>query len=129
MECLKKATSVEQVARLIQQGFDLFFNLRDGAADQNIPGIEVVRSLKTHDVGFTGATSEFYEHSREAMKLACRSEGIDTPDYVLARYEAQGQASNARNCRRKDRFAEKIKIANRAGSGGERGIRTPVRLP
>ena len=37
---------------------------------------------------FTGATSEFYEPSREAMKRACRAEGIDTPDYVLARGEA-----------------------------------------
>jgi len=85
VECLNKATSVEQVARRIQQGFDLFFNLCDGAADQNIPGIEVVRTLETHRVAFTGATSEFYEPSREAMKRACRREGIDTPDYVLAR--------------------------------------------
>jgi D-alanine-D-alanine ligase len=88
VECLKTRTSVAQITKRIEEGFDLFFNLCDGAADQKIPGIEVVRTLEEHGVAFTGATSEFYEPSREAMKLACRSEGIDTPDYVLARCEA-----------------------------------------
>jgi D-alanine-D-alanine ligase len=88
VECLEKATSVKQVTRRIREDFDLFFNLCDGAADQNTPGIEVVKTLEEHGVAFTGATSEFYEPSRQAMKLACRAEGIDTPDYVLARCEA-----------------------------------------
>lgn len=88
VECLEKATSVERVTRRIYQGFDLFFNLCDGAADQNTPGIEVVKTLEDHGVAFTGATSEFYEPTRQAMKLACRAEDIDTPDYVLARCEA-----------------------------------------
>lgn len=88
VECLRKATSVAQVTRRIEEGFDLFFNLCDGAADQDIPGIEVVRTLEAHGVAFTGATSEFYEPSREAMKEACRREGIDTPAWVLARSEA-----------------------------------------
>jgi D-alanine-D-alanine ligase len=88
VECLAKATSVEQVTRRIDEGFDLFFNLCDGAADQDIPGIEVVRTLEARGVAFTGATSGFYEPSREAMKLACRAEGIATPAYVLARCDA-----------------------------------------
>jgi len=88
VEYLKKSTAVEQVTRRIQQGFDLFFNLCDGAADQSIPGIEVVKTLEEHGVAFTGATSEFYEPSREAMKLACKAESIATPDYVLARCHA-----------------------------------------
>ena len=88
VEYLRARTSVEQVERRIRQGFDLFFNLCDGAADQNTPGIEVVRTLEAHGVAFTGATSEFYEPSREAMKRACRAEGIDTPAYVLARRAA-----------------------------------------
>jgi len=95
VEYLKKSTAVEQVTRRIQQGFDLFFNLCDGAADQSIPGIEVVKTLEEHGVAFTGATSEFYEPSREAMKLACRSEAIDTPDYVLARCEADVERAAA----------------------------------
>ena len=88
VEYLKKSTAVEQIARRIWQGFDLFFNLCDGATDQGIPGIEVVKTLEEHGVAFTGATSEFYEPSREAMKLACRAESIATPEYILARCEA-----------------------------------------
>jgi D-alanine-D-alanine ligase len=88
VEYLKHGTSVAQVERRIGERFDLYFNLCDGAADQDIPGIEVVRALEQHGVAFTGATSEFYEPSREAMKQACRAEGIATPAHVLARTEA-----------------------------------------
>ena len=87
VEYLKKATAVEQVDRCVERGFDVFFNLCDGAADQDTPGIEVVRALEGHGVAFTGATSDFYEPSREAMKRACHAEGIAFPDYVLARNE------------------------------------------
>jgi D-alanine-D-alanine ligase-like ATP-grasp enzyme len=88
VEHVRWPTAVAQVTRRIAQGFDLFFNLCDGAADQRVAGIEVVQTLEAHGVPFTGATSEFFEPSREAMKRACRAEGIDTPDYVLARCEA-----------------------------------------
>jgi D-alanine-D-alanine ligase-like ATP-grasp enzyme len=95
VECLTKATSVERVTRRVEQGFDLFFNLCDGAADQDTPGIEVVATLERHGVAFTGATSEFYEPSREAMKRACRAEGIATPDYILARDAADVERAAA----------------------------------
>ena len=88
VECLGKPTSVAQVTRRIREGFDLFFNLCDGAADQDIPGIEVVQTLEAHGVAFTGATSGYYEPPRERMKEACRCEGIATPEYVLAESEA-----------------------------------------
>ena len=85
---LVQKTSVETVTALIGEGFDLFFNLCDGAEDQDLPGIEVIRTLEAHGVPFTGATSGFYEPSREAMKEACRVAGIPTPAFVLARSEA-----------------------------------------
>src|SRR5664279_709497 len=87
VEYLRKRTSVRQVTRLIAEGFDVYFNLCDGAADQNSAGIEVVQTLEAHGVAFTGATSEYYEPSREAMKAACRAEGIATPNYVFAHDE------------------------------------------
>ena len=89
METLNKKTSVEVITRLVEGGeFDLFFNLCDGAADQGIPGIEVVETLEKLGVPFTGATSNYYEPTREEMKEACRREGIATPAAVLARDEA-----------------------------------------
>ena len=84
---LTRATSVEHVTRLLGEGYDLFFNLCDGAADQDIPGIEVVETLEAAGVPFTGATSVFYEPPREVMKAACRTEGIPTPEWVFARTE------------------------------------------
>ncbi len=90
-----KWTSAAQVKRLIEEGYDLFFNLCDGAADQTTPGIEVVQTLEEHGVPFTGATSEFYEPTREMMKQACRDEGIATPAYVFARTEADVERAEA----------------------------------
>jgi D-alanine-D-alanine ligase len=81
---LVKQTSVEVVTRLVRQGYDLFFNLCDGAADEKTPGIEVIRTLEHFGVPFTGATSVFYEPTRERMKQACREQGIATPAYVIA---------------------------------------------
>jgi len=75
----------DEVARLAAADFDVYFNLCDGAADQEIPGIEVVQTLERLRVPFTGATSEFYEPSRQQMKDACHAQGILTPKHVLAR--------------------------------------------
>jgi len=85
VECLRKSTSIRQIKRRIEEGFDIYFNLCDGAEHQGTPGIEVVRTLEAHGVAFTGATSEFYEPTREAMKAACRAQGIATPKHVFAR--------------------------------------------
>jgi D-alanine-D-alanine ligase len=84
---LEKATAVGRVRELARDGYDLFFNLCDGAADEDTPGIEVVRTLEELGAPFTGATSSFFEPSREAMKRACREAGIATPAYVVARHE------------------------------------------
>lgn len=80
---LEKARAVEQVVRLAGQGFDLFFNLCDGAWDEPRPGLEVVRTLERLGRPFTGADSAFYEPSREAMKRVCRAWGVETPAYSL----------------------------------------------
>ena len=72
VEVLEKSTSVERVTALAENGFDLFFNLCDGAADEDTPGIEVVKTLEKLGQAFTGATAEFYEPSRLAMKRTAR---------------------------------------------------------
>ena len=88
VETLVKKSSAEVVAQLVQEGnYDLFFNLCDGAADQDVPGVEVVETLERLGVPFTGATSQYYEPTREEMKEACRKEGIAAPAAVLARNE------------------------------------------
>ena len=88
VEYLVRPTSVAQVRRRIEQGYDLYFNLCDGAVGQDSPGIEVIETLEAYGVPFTGATSGFYEPPRETVKRACLAAGIATPRWVLARTEA-----------------------------------------
>lgn len=85
---LRKATAVREVTRLSRQGFDVFFNLCDGAWDEDRPGIEVVEALERLGVAYTGPTPAFYEPSRDAMKRVCHAWGILTPPGVTVREEA-----------------------------------------
>ncbi|HLT47218.1 MAG TPA: SET domain-containing protein-lysine N-methyltransferase [Rubricoccaceae bacterium] len=82
---LDKHTAVHRLTQLVREGYDLFFNLCDGAWDDASPGIEVVLALERLDVPFTGATSAFYEPSREAMKRVCHAWGVATPEGVEVR--------------------------------------------
>ena len=81
---LRKATAVKDLIQLSRQGYDVFFNLCDGAWDEDRPGIEVVQALERLGCAYTGATPEFWEPSREAMKRVCRAWGIGTPAAVMA---------------------------------------------
>lgn len=81
-------TATRRVIELSRQGFDLFFNLCDGAWDDDRAGIEVVQTLERLGLAFTGAASDFYEPSREAMKRVCSAVGVATPAYVIARTDA-----------------------------------------
>jgi D-alanine-D-alanine ligase len=87
VEGLTKDKGVARLNQLSRKGYDLFFNLCAGAWDEESPGIEVVQTLERLNVPFTGASSEFYEPSREAMKRVCSAWGIGFPDYVHARTE------------------------------------------
>ncbi len=82
---LSKPTAVRQVIEIAQMGFDVAINLCDGAWAEDRPGIEVVQALERLNVAFTGASSAFFEPSREAMKMACHSIGVRFPAYVNAR--------------------------------------------
>ena len=88
-------SSVKKVEALIEEGFDLFFNLCDGPSDQGYPGIEVVKTLEKHGVPFTGATSRFFDPTRLQMKKACRRIGIASPSYVVVRDEADADRAIA----------------------------------
>ncbi|MEK9508445.1 SET domain-containing protein-lysine N-methyltransferase [Gemmatimonadota bacterium Y43] len=76
---LEKETAVAALLGAAREGFDVYFNLCDGAWDEARPGIEVVHTLERLDVPFTGAHSGFYEPSREAMKRVCDDVGVLAP--------------------------------------------------
>lgn len=81
---IDKAKGVRQVVDLSQRGFDVFINLCDGAWDEDRAGVEIVQALERLNLAFTGATSNFYEPTRETMKRVCRFWGVKAPAYVLA---------------------------------------------
>lgn len=82
---LEKETGVRQVMTAALKDYDLFFNLCDGAWDEETPGIEIVITLERLGVPFTGADSVFYEPTRETMKRVCRAWDIETPAYAFVR--------------------------------------------
>ena len=81
---IDKVKAVRQVIELVRRDFDVFINLCDGAWDEDRAGIEVVQTLERLGAPFTGATSNFYEPTREMMKRVCHFWGIKAPAYVLA---------------------------------------------
>ena len=85
VEALEKSSSVRTIKALARDGFDVFFNLCDGAANEDSPGIEVIRTLERLGVPFTGSNSVFYEPSRMTMKRVCKRLGIASPASVMAR--------------------------------------------
>jgi D-alanine-D-alanine ligase-like ATP-grasp enzyme len=112
---LDKSTSVETTTKLVEQGFDVFINLCDGAADENRAGIEVVQTLERLGAAFTGAASNFYEPTREQMKAACAGQGVKYPAFVMAKTDADI------NCAAKTlRFPLIAKHPNSYGSVGLR---------
>jgi D-alanine-D-alanine ligase len=82
---LAKATAARDVAAIARQGFDVAVNLCDGALEEDRAGLEVVQALERAGVAFTGAGSAFYDPSRESMKMACHSVGVDFPAYWMVR--------------------------------------------
>ena len=56
--------------------FDVYFNLCDGAADEEYPGLDVVQALEEFNLPFTGADSKFYNPTREEMQAVADAHGL-----------------------------------------------------
>lgn len=81
---LRKATVFREVRNLAKSGrFDVFFNLCDGAEDEDRAGEEVVRALEKFQVPFTASISKFYELSKPDMKMMAYYGGIPTAAYAV----------------------------------------------
>jgi len=81
---IDKAKGVRQIIELSRRDFDVFINLCDGAWDEDRAGVEIVQTMERLGLAFTGASSKFYEPTREVMKKVCHFWGIKAPAYVLA---------------------------------------------
>jgi D-alanine-D-alanine ligase len=86
---ISKATAMQQIRDLSKQGYDMFINLCDGAWDEDRAGMAVVQALERFQLPFTGASSWFYEPSKELMKMVAHYMGVRTPAFVFA-YDDKG---------------------------------------
>ena len=123
---LVKATAARQVAEIARMGFDAVVNLCDGAWDEDRAGLEVVQALERLHVAFTGAASDFYDPSREAMKMACHSAGVAFPAYITAR--APADVDRALACLRFPMIVKHPHGYSSIGMTAESRVTTPGQL-
>ncbi|MBI1795348.1 MAG: hypothetical protein HYR70_14320 [Chloroflexi bacterium] len=68
---------MDRLAALAKENrFDVYFNLCDGAADEDYPGLDVVQALEELNLPFTGASSNCYDPTREEMQSVAGANGI-----------------------------------------------------
>ena len=60
----------------MNESYDVYLNLCDGADDEDRPGIDVVQALEALNLPFTGADSGFYSTTREGMQTLADKKGI-----------------------------------------------------
>ncbi len=67
----------EKIRKLAEESrFDVYFNLCDGSADEDYPGLDVVQALEEFNLPFTGASSDFYDPTRERMQEVADAKGV-----------------------------------------------------
>ena len=67
----------EKIRRLAEENrYDVYFNLCDGSSDEEYPGLDVVESLEEFNLPYTGASSKFYDPTREEMQAVAEAHGV-----------------------------------------------------
>jgi D-alanine-D-alanine ligase len=67
----------EKIAALARENrFDVYFNLCDGASDEDYPGLDVVQAMEELNMPFTGSNSRCYDPSREEMQTRAGANNI-----------------------------------------------------
>lgn len=67
----------EKIAAIAAQNrFEVYFNLCDGSAYEDTPGLDVVQVLEELNLPFTGSDSKFYDPTREHMQAVAEKNGV-----------------------------------------------------
>lgn len=67
----------EKIHKLAEENrFDVYFNLCDGSSDEDYPGLDVVQAMEEFNLPFTGASSDFYDPTRERMQEVAEANGV-----------------------------------------------------
>ncbi len=76
MITLSRPVREKLVALASENRFDVYFNICDGSAYEDRPGIDVIRVLEELNLPFTGSDSRFYDPTREEMQAVAESHGV-----------------------------------------------------
>ena len=82
---LDKATVYAQLSHAKKEGYDIFVNLCEGHLDWDVPSIDVIHSLDSLGLPYTGPPADRYETGKEMLKVVARYATVRTPPHVAAR--------------------------------------------
>lgn len=80
---LNKLTTYRQLKELKKKNYDIFINLCEGYLEWEVPSIDVIHSLDSLDLPYTGPTVKLYDPTKELMKYVAYCEGVKTPAYFI----------------------------------------------
>lgn len=80
---LNKLTTYRQLKALSKKGYDIFVNLCEGYPEWEIPGVDVIYSMETLNLPFTGPGLKLFDVPKELMKYVAYCEGVKIPSYRL----------------------------------------------
>ncbi len=80
---LNKLTTYKQLKALSLLGYDIFVNLCEGYLEWEIPSIDVIHSLDTLHLPYTGPNAILYDPPKPLMKYVAYCSGVKTPNGMV----------------------------------------------
>jgi D-alanine-D-alanine ligase-like ATP-grasp enzyme len=80
---LNKLTTYKQLKALSLQGYDIFVNLCEGYLEWEVPSIDVIHSLDTLNLPYTGPNVILYDPPKPLMKYVAYCSGVKTPNGIV----------------------------------------------
>jgi hypothetical protein len=82
---LNKLSTYKQLKELKEKNYDIYVNLCEAYLEWDVPSIDVIHSLDSLDLPYTGPNSHLYDPPKELMKYVAHISGIDVPNYRLVK--------------------------------------------
>jgi len=79
---LNKLTTYRQLKDLSKQGYDIFVNLCEGYLEWEVPSIDVINTMDTLNLPYTGPNAILYDPPKPLMKYVAYCAGVKTPASV-----------------------------------------------
>jgi len=114
-EPLHKLSVYKQLKALSSQGFDIYVNLCEGYLEWDVPSVDVVHSLESLDLPYTGPTPLLFDPPKPVMKYVAHSAGVITPRHVVVHPEDDAVAAATRAGLRHPMFVKPARAGDSLG--------------